>query len=459
MNTKRQVILTLAGVALIALGVFLDRLGIGSPGFGPGQAVIVLAGVGVVGAGFALRSRAVVRAVRRPAVARLALTAGSVLVGLMAVEMVLRGLEMRGGAAHVPRGLEEHPRLGVRMAPGSPGHDARGWRNESACERADVVAIGDSQTWGINVPVQKAWPQALEEQSGLRVYSVALVSYGPVQYHALMEEALELAPGVVMVAIYLGNDLWDAYYMVYQNEAHTQFRDGSAPPELREDTVGPSAMAIRRKTMDLRGYYPPWASSRWRRWLYKGSATIRFVVRLASGGDYEAATAWTRARPDLGQAYRNGDVWTVLTTAYRLRALDLEDPRIAEGLRITTHVLPGIKAETSAAGARLLVLLIPTKETVYAAAVERAAGGLEATHGKLVEMEARARAEIISSCQQNGIECVDLLPALAECVTKNQQIYPKGPNGHPTADGYSAIASRVHKALLERGWAGEPGEQ
>src|SRR5258708_10249177 len=48
-------------------------------------------------------------------------------------------------------------RLGHRPSPGVPGHDGRGWRNPAAYKKADVVALGDSQTYGEGVDAMETW--------------------------------------------------------------------------------------------------------------------------------------------------------------------------------------------------------------------------------------------------------------------------------------------------------------
>src|SRR5512145_2835139 len=53
-------------------------------------------------------------------------------------------------------------RLGHRPSPGVLDHDSRGWRNAAAYEKADIVVLGDSQTYGQGVQAMEAWPRQLE---------------------------------------------------------------------------------------------------------------------------------------------------------------------------------------------------------------------------------------------------------------------------------------------------------
>jgi hypothetical protein len=174
--------------------------------------------------------------------------------------------------------------------------------------------------------------------------------------------------------------------------------------------------------------------------------------KLQETTQYRISKAWAESFPEQGAVYENGDVHTVFTIGYRLLALDLDEPRIAEGLRLTKEMLLRIQGRVDAADTKLLVLLIPTKEMVYAGAVAKQQGQLDRTYTRLVEMDTRARPEIITLCEENNIVCVDGLPVLAEAVQRNEQIYPVHTDGHPVAHGYFLLASAVNEALIRLGW-------
>jgi len=79
------------------------------------------------------------------------------------------------------------PQLIYRGNPKFPEHDSNGFRNDSVPKTADIVAIGDSQTYGNGVSPDEAWPRVLARLSFCRVYSMALGGYGPLQYEVLAE--------------------------------------------------------------------------------------------------------------------------------------------------------------------------------------------------------------------------------------------------------------------------------
>ena len=71
--------------------------------------------------------------------------------------------------------------------------DAAGYRNATRRAQSDIVALGDSQTYG---PENRddAWPFVLGKRLGRSVYNMALPAYGPLQSSAKVDEALQLKP-------------------------------------------------------------------------------------------------------------------------------------------------------------------------------------------------------------------------------------------------------------------------
>jgi len=331
-------------------------------------------------------------------------------------------------------------KLGQRMPPNRPDHDARGFRNATAVASADVVAIGDSQTWGVNVRREDAWPQDLARISQQTVYNMSLGGYGPIQYLVLSQEALELSPKVVIVAVYLGNDLFDAYSLAYKNDLYAGLRSPSSGG-LADDTLTPKVDELYKEILSADSIRGP------ARFFVAHSAILRFL--LIPGSEYWYASAWARSHPDRFAVYDQGGVKTVLTTGYRLSAVDLGEPRISEGLRITDRTLAKTQEFMDKHGVKLLVVLIPTKESIFAGS---AMPEHDPTYQKLLQMETRARGELIAFCHSNRIEVFDLLPALSQAVASGTQIYPEDTDGHPNAAGYRVLASAIYDQLRAMHW-------
>src|SRR5262245_32295725 len=255
------------------------------------------------------------------------------------------------------------PRLGSRVPPLAGGHDSNGFRNDSVPARVDVVAIGDSQTWGLNADRADAWPQVLARMSQSSVYNMGIGGYGPIQYLELTEDALHLSPKVIVIGFYLGNDLYDAYSMVYKTPGHEKFRKQGFDKELLVDTIEPTASSLEKEAddfnVDLVGRI------RWTARMADHSALLRALARSGlwlnsvEESDFLRLQAWALAHPDHGVVYNEPRMGTVFTPAYRFLAVNLDDSRIDEGLRITEEVLIRIQVRTHKVGVDLIALLIP----------------------------------------------------------------------------------------------------
>jgi hypothetical protein len=103
------------------------------------------------------------------------------------------------------------PQLGSRGNPFRADHDLNGYRNARALEQADVVALGDSHTYGVSVALEAAWPSHVAAETGLRVYDMALPGYGPAHGLVQLDRALALHPRLVILGLYFGNDLYDSF--------------------------------------------------------------------------------------------------------------------------------------------------------------------------------------------------------------------------------------------------------
>ena len=97
--------------------------------------------------------------------------------------------------------------------------DLLGFRNRAVPSVADVVVIGDSQTWGNNATLELNWPSQLGEALGVKrpvVYGMAVGGWGAVEYLEIFPKALRLRPRVIVVALYAGNDPLDSFTRAFR---------------------------------------------------------------------------------------------------------------------------------------------------------------------------------------------------------------------------------------------------
>jgi hypothetical protein len=101
-----------------------------------------------------------------------------------------------------PNAAEGYPRIRCEFS-----IDARGFRNRTAVDRADVVVLGDSFVEGSHVSDEHPWPVKFSEFSGLTVYSLGVSGYSPMrELAALKQFGTVLTPSVVICMVYEGND-------------------------------------------------------------------------------------------------------------------------------------------------------------------------------------------------------------------------------------------------------------
>jgi len=313
--------------------------------------------------------------------------------------------------------------------------------------------VGDSQTWGVNVQSAEAWPQQLEKITQQSVYNMSVGGYGPVQYWRLTDKALSFSPKVIVVGLYFGNDLYDAYSLTYANDRYSDLRSNAAPTDLRVDSIRGRADFYWSEEKSFHNSYGRNSISGLSFWLREHLAIGRILNRIglwpgATDIDYEIDKAWAETYPDHGAVCEDVNIRTVLTEAYRLTALDLNDPRIAEGLRITKIALLRIKERVADAKVKLVVLLIPTKESVYAGLMSRE-GKSTGNYAQLIGMEQKTREEVTTWCREEQIDCFDPLPDMQRAIEARQQLYPSTTESHPNAAGYRVLALKVSEAIKE----------
>jgi hypothetical protein len=392
--------------------------------------------------------------------------------------------------------------LGTRPNPGFPEHDAKGFRNLGTYDTAQIVAIGDSQTYGVGQRPEVAWPQQLEVQSGWPTYSMAWSSWGPGQAVYLFHEAMKLKPKVLVVGLYSGNDLYDAFRITYYKAALRRFLPYEEDPFTEEVAAGRmppieerirlisandrhARTAMRRYRSHLKKGDPldlkldtpspppqpdvPWTWS-WRtgqlatalhhqiRERHLGYRVFSFRVKKwwrRLGGTKDAwapldETAFLKGRKTV--RFEAGNISTWLTPEYRLQGLTMDGPRLSEGFRLTCAFLRQVQTMAQEHNVDLLILCIPTKEAVFAPLVRQHDDPPPPFFEQLQQYESWFWAKMKAYLDQEGIAYVEALPRLREILKEGLPPYPSTDDGHPNEAGYHAIAACVKEDIEKRGW-------
>ncbi|MFC1705401.1 GDSL-type esterase/lipase family protein [Planctomycetota bacterium] len=341
-------------------------------------------------------------------------------------------------------------RLGCRLSPSKADHDANGFRNAVVPNATVVLALGDSQTYGVGVWRDEAWPQQLAALGHTTSYNMACGGYGPVHSLILLEEGLKLKPKVVIEALYSGNDLHDAHSLVYRRGQRPELRSPTWKPSgdlqaakpaepTPQATVPPAtdARATRQLRVFLAEHSKLWGLLR---------ATKRRLLKVPGpAGDAHPAADGQAPEVVHGEAWR-----TVLTSSYRLSALDLDNPRIVEGHRVACEAIARMNAMVRKARAHFIVLLIPTKELVFEEVLRKEGTAVSEGYSRLVRMEQTTWSRTKAWLDKRGIDYVDALPALRAQLRRGPQPYPEDRDGHPNAVGHRTVAELLCSELKRR---------
>jgi len=315
-----------------------------------------------------------------------------------------------------------------------------------------MVVLGNSMAYGPSDP-RMAWPRLLSLEMGRSVYNMALPGYGPGQNLMQLDEALALAPSLVIVSPYFGYDFFGSYALALRHPELTS----AMPSALR---VAASARQRQRPlATDLQSSVEPGAvalsaHSGWRRYLsdhvklYGLLRAVRYgfaeppPTPALSGRYAEAVAGLTPALRRLALPVEAGAWRTILTPAYRDHLLDDQDPRIRLGFEIALRAVRVMSERCRAAGVALLVVLIPTKESVFWPRVKTS--DRDPDLASLIAHEQRLRTEWHDDLAAAGVRYVDVLDVLREA---KAQPYYENIDGHPNELGHQLIAAAVAARL------------
>jgi len=334
--------------------------------------------------------------------------------------------------------------LGIKVPPRAAGFDAWGFRNGDVPSRADIVALGDSHTYGNNAPMADSWPAIVAEQTGLTVYNLGLGGYGPVQYYELLRtRAFTLRPKIILCAIYMGDDFENAFLMTYGKDHWATLRRESG---IRADAniwTTPPAGTV---------------SQRFRLWLSRHSVVYRVVVHGPVLGAVKGAVQIQRAGgSDVDTTTlidRDAGIQEAFRPASIRSRVNPRSPAVREGMRITFELLRRMDEMARERGAEFVVVIIPTKETVFAEhLLGNPATYLRHVVADVVEDETEATRELTAFLDGARIPHVETVRALRSRVA--EQLYTKSDRDmHPGSKGYGVIGQTVAEFLRARVAAG-----
>ena len=360
----------------------------------------------------------------------------ALLLGSSALALVLCELGCRmflNPADYLSQDPVPDPILGAVLKMHGSGYDAWGFRNRKVPSSADIVAIGDSHTFGNCAKMDESWPYVLGRLTGRSVYNMALGGYGPNQYYYLLtSKALSLKPKIVICGFYMGDDFENAYKITYGLDYWSYLRE--LPPEkVNFDIWEHPADPIWHKRI--------------RAWLSRNSVVYKLVFhggllgRLKGDAQIENASRLYDSATEL--IIKEKHICEAFLPKGIMGRLDQTSPGVREGMRITFKLFDEMNRVCRANDIEFVVAVIPTKEAVFADYLEHNNNlPLSDVLDKLIANERVAREKVFQFFNESGIRYVDALPALKQTV--EHELYARTAQDiHPSKNGYKVIAEAV----------------
>ncbi|MGI0118865.1 hypothetical protein [Zooshikella sp. RANM57] len=309
--------------------------------------------------------------------------------------------------------LIQDPVFKVRAKPllpdmsGMGPHDILGFRNFGVPNQAEIVIVGDSQTYGNNAPIIYNWPHIFNNflefnKKYVTQYAMATGGWGAIQYFEAARNASVFQPLILVVAFYTGNDPLESFSLAYGSDLWARYR---------LDTHLSSSDAP--------------------------------VVEFPEPKKYQ----WPVSFSD--------GVSTIFTPKLRGEN-NLKSPVVDVGYKIMLQVAKDIRSILKPLNIQVIYTIIPTKELVYKNKINTEKKLDVPEHYKRLITDEEARIKWFSkelSELGDGSMYVDIVDPFQKAALSRVMLYPKNENGHPVLSGYSVIAQTiadtVAKALPE----------
>ncbi len=292
----------------------------------------------------------------------------------------------------------------------SLGDPEVGFRDAGPITPTYAAAVGDSFTWGTYVEAEQTWPEQLQAEMGQPVVNLGVLGYGPIQYQLVTEKyALPLKPQVVLWGLFSGNDF------VNSTEYVEWVQSGRQDSGLKQPETGLADFLARNvRLYELTKFF-------WHAGIYYQRLTSPEVVDIPAPG---------------------GPDWSFYPDILERQA-DSRQPRVAEGWQLTRQALLSARREVQAAGAQLVVVIIPPKELIYWDTLREHVGNPAA-----YDLAEPIRA-LTGFCQARQFLCLDLTPPFLDYTRTGQELYFRQ-DAHLNSTGYYVTAHLIAQYLRDQ---------
>ncbi|MEK7169278.1 MAG: SGNH/GDSL hydrolase family protein [Patescibacteria group bacterium] len=333
-----------------------------------------------------------------------------------------------------------HDILGYALPPHSfEDTDANGFRNPGVPESADIVTLGDSQTYGFNALSADSWPSKLEKLTGRSVYNMGMGGYGPVQYYYLADKALSMRPKLVILGFYAANDMSDACRMFaldyWKNFAKEKGLDVEDCLKSLDVLLPPNSIVPKRNLLErLRD------SARDSSFLM----LLKQVPAVSNFISHRRDLKWAEESPNEFFVVNNGVINTIFSIGEPGAKIGFDSPNIKRGAELAKYFLGETAKKIKAAGAELLIVFIPDKPDVLEDYLVSKGYAIPENYKRNIAFHEEVQKMFTDFFKQLNVPTVDVRSSMVEKIgDKKNPIFNNYLDSHPFAIGYEAMAESI----------------
>ncbi len=259
------------------------------------------------------------------------------------------------------------------------GHRA-GLRSDAPDWPLDIMTFGDSFAWCWTA-WSDCWVKHLNTEHGWHVFNAAIPGTGPSGQFNLMKELVPPMKPKLIVWLWFPNDMSDDYDLAKIRGEAGDLSKGPYPDPIPQPT---------------------------------GLASISAVWKLIESR--LSPTQQISAYKHYQELILNGRPVSIHTDEYpHPYALVYRDTQYGIERNLQAHTEAAQFAKDN--NARLLIVLLPVKEEAYADLLQTK------LPAEYIDAIGEGRRILLAQCEENGWDCIDMLPALKDAVNSGQTIF------------------------------------
>lgn len=333
-----------------------------------------------------------------------------------------------------------HDILGYALPPRSfEDTDANGFRNPGVPESADIVTLGDSQTYGFNALSADSWPSKLQKLTGRSVYNMGMGGYGPAQYYYLADKALSMHPKLVILGFYAANDMSDAC-RIFALDYWKNFAKGKG-------------LDIEDCLKNLNPLVPPNAIMPPRNFLerMRDSARdssflmlLKQVPAVSNFISHRRDLQWAKESPNEFFVVDDGTINTIFSVGEPGAKIGFDSSNVKRGAELAQYFLGETAKKIKAAGSELLVVFVPDKPDVLEDYLASKGYAIPENYKRNVAFHEEVQKMFTDFFNQLNVPTIDVKSSMVEKIgDKERPMFNNYLDSHPFAIGYEAIAESV----------------